>query len=201
MTNILKILLLKWILNTKEQWLCKCHIYYECFFKGQCKRSSYVCHYIKNDSPQKRQKRPSNLCFNLDFKAACINFHDLIEKQKATQKPHPDGLMQPQEEDSTLLPIFFSCAMTHAPAAMPWEGKHFSWRSKRRKAKELKPIKHPQINPNLIICASLLLFYTLLTPQRLQDLVYYLTKEWWEKRTFINGCLKMLARQQTLGEF
>lgn len=56
MTNILKILPLKWILNTKEQWLCKCCIYYECFSKGQCKRSSYICHYIKNDST-KRDKR------------------------------------------------------------------------------------------------------------------------------------------------
>jgi len=39
-----------------------------------------------------------NLCFNVvDFKTARINFHDFIEKQKATRKLSPDcmGLLQP----------------------------------------------------------------------------------------------------------
>lgn len=64
--------------------------------------------------------RPCNLCFNVvDFKTARINFHDLIEKQKATQKPSPDcmGLLQPWKKDFSLLPIFLSCANTHSPAA------------------------------------------------------------------------------------
>lgn len=66
--------------------------------------------------------RPCNLCFNVvDFKNARVNFHDLIEKQKATWKPSSDcmGLLQLWEENFTLLLIFLSCANTHSLAATP----------------------------------------------------------------------------------
>lgn len=64
---------------------------------------------------------PCNLCFNIGFKSARINFCELTEKQKPTWKLSSDcmGLLQLREENFAFLPILLSCANTHSLAAIP----------------------------------------------------------------------------------